>query len=118
MKRIYLLRKRAKNPFTKITGLKAIQLDGGCLIVEQNYITRLPKYVSKPTQTKFVAAYLYLTQPQILTDFGYEPLMPLINEYTFTSQQIKRVKQTCGITQCVNPRHLQISIEENNNWAS
>ena len=116
MKKIYQLRKSAKNPFTKLSGKKAISISTGCLIVEQERITTIPRYIYKSTATKVVAAYLYLRNPQTLIDYCFTPFPEPQNIYTLLPSDLK-VKQSCGCLQCVSPDHLIIEVkQEDSNW--
>lgn len=121
MKRKYRLRRKADNPFTKLTGKPVIKLSGAssCIVVDGKIITAKP-YVSKPTKTKVVAAYLYLSHPSIVAAYPFPP--PLItdgrevNEHSFSISDIKKVKQICKIDQCVNPDHLIVTLQDAQGW--
>lgn len=118
MKKIYRLRKSATNPFTKITGIKAIQITGGsnCLISIQKTVTSLPRMVDRPISIKRTAAFFYLTSPEILKSFGFELKVKPYNIYNFTQDDILKVTQTCGVLECVHPDHLTIKIKPTNIW--
>lgn len=111
MARKHRLKRTADNPFTKLTGKPVIKLSGAsnCIVVESKMTTCKPL---KQSPTKIVAAYLYITHPQLMIEFGFTPMLPSTNHYTFQLSEIKKVIQTCGVDQCVHPDHLQVIIKE------
>lgn len=91
-------RRKADNPFTKVTGFEIIKLTGNsdCWVVKEltsNYI---------PVRKISYAAFA-----------GWLP-----NEITPTNNRMRllRVKQTCGVDQCVNPEHLAAKEKEYQPW--
>lgn len=80
MKRKYRIKKSAKNQFSALSGIEAIQLSGSadCLVVNRKTIHNIPP-----------AKYAYCLYKGILKPSPY-----------------LKVKQSCGIKQCVKQEHL------------
>lgn len=118
MARKHRLKIHADNPFTKLTGKPVIKLTGmsNCTVVNGKTLF-MQKEVGKQAPTKLVAAYLYLLHPEILESFSITPLLPTdsYNQYSLSLSDIK-VEQTCGVDQCVNPSHLEVSIKSDINY--
>jgi hypothetical protein len=120
MARKHRLKRSANNPFTKLTGKPVIKLSGvsSCQVVDGKTINL--KEIGKQAPTKLVAAFLYLTHPSILSEFSSPHLLPpdSLNEHTISLSDIKKVVQTCGVDQCVNPAHLQVTLREQQGWGT
>lgn len=101
MKKKYRIKKTAKNEFSKLSGIEATQLSGSidCLVAHQLRVspsaTATPFTITKSIPIKKFAYALY---------------------HNVAISDIKSVKQTCGVAQCVKREHLEAEVENNNKW--
>jgi hypothetical protein len=92
------IKRTATNAFSKVTGIPVIKLSGSsdCWICAQTLCEQVP-----------------VRKLSYGAHNGYGP-----HELKVDSRKMSllRVKQTCGVDQCVNPDHLVGEVKEFNPW--